>query len=98
MDEGQVPADGYDRAPGQGDYARGNLVNGGRDGVPGGGDFLHARQFEQMVVSGAFFRIGKDVVGAHDFSEAQRRFGIARSEVRVSTFDGSAERGPESFG
>src|ERR1700730_1516016 len=48
-----------------------------------------------MVVSRALFCIAKDFVGADDLPEFQRSVRIARSEVGMSTFDGSAKCGPE---
>ena len=51
-----------------------------------------------MVVSLALFRVDKDFVGADDLPEFQRSVRIARSEVGVSALDGSAKRGPQTFG
>jgi hypothetical protein len=42
--------------------------------------------------------IAKDLVGAHDLPELQRRVGVAGMDVGVSTLDGLTERGPETFG
>jgi hypothetical protein len=50
-----------------------------------------------MVVSLALLSIGKDFIGADDLSESERSIRIVRSDVGVGAFDGSTERGPETF-
>src|ERR1700722_7400783 len=51
-----------------------------------------------MVVGRALLVIAEDIVGADDLPEFQRGFGIVRSDVGMGAFDGSSERGPETFG
>src|SRR5271163_1718977 len=48
-----------------------------------------------MVACPALLCIAKDFVGADDLSEFQRSIRIARSDVGMNTFDGSAKCGPE---
>src|SRR5258706_11947355 len=50
-----------------------------------------------MVIGRPLRDIAKDLVGADDLPELQRRVGIVRLDVGVSTFHGLTEGGPETF-
>lgn len=66
-------------------------------GAPGPQLLLQVRKIQQMVIGRPLFDIAKDFVGADDLPELQRRVGIARVDVGVSTFHGLTEGGPETF-
>ena len=58
---------------------------------------LQAREIQQMVIGRPLLDIAQDFVSADDLPELQRRIGIARVDVGVSTFHGLTEGGPEGF-
>src|SRR5258705_199011 len=56
-----------------------------------------AREVQQMVIGRPLRDIAKELVGADDLPELQRRVVIVRVDVGVSTFHGLTEGGPETF-
>src|SRR5258706_1626350 len=95
--EQQISPDSHDRGSGKCDRAGGELVNPRGAGALGRQLLLQAREIQQMVIGRPLRDIAKDLVGADDLPELQRRVGIARVDVGVSTFHGLTEGGPETF-
>src|SRR5262249_35057067 len=83
---------------GKGEYARGDLIDGVRDGALLDLPLLLVGEIEQMIVDHALIRIAEDLARTNDLSEFYPRVGIVGVEVRVRPFDCPTERYPKLIG